>query len=596
VTGSTPFAERFSAVAYDRGVSDLLGFLLHYFQGGRTKLVAVFLLDMLLSSITGVGLLMILPLLGLLGIGAAAGENPVWREVQSALDGVGVGLTLETGLAFFVAVIGLRAVLTWRRDTWQVELEQRFQLALRVGLYESLANTALDFLQQLRTSDFIQSTQTEIRRAQQAANVLLRLVSQLLNLGAYLAVAVILSPEMSLFALACGALGAIVLVPLMRRTHALSRQQIGIRNRMLSNLIEHIQGIRTARTLGLAERFIADFRARCEQAAAGSNELRRLSAKSSLVFDLVAVVILATFVYVGISLFEVEAGLFVVLLIIFIRVFPSIGEFQTLAHEFIGLIPSFRHYRDLLTELERHKETEVVAPRGRAPRLESALELKNLSFRYGTAHAPVLRDACMVIERGRLTALGGHSGAGKSTLADIVTGLLSPHSGEILLDGHPLDDHERMLWRRATSVVPQECFLFDDSIRGNLLCVKPDATEAELWDVLDAVNCRTFVESRPSGLDSPVGERGALLSGGERQRLCIGRALLRDPQLLVLDEPTNNLDRDSERAVLDLLLSLKARTTLLVISHDESLLRIADRVYRLEDGGIVIDSRVTTAD
>jgi ATP-binding cassette subfamily C protein len=279
----------------------------------------------------------------------------------------------------------------------------------------------------------------------------------------------------------------------------------------------------------------------------------------------------------------------VVLLIIFIRIFPSIGLFQNQVQEFAGLIPSFRHYRSLLADLKRHEEAPMDEGEGPRLQLRQRFELRNVSIGYGDGK-PVLRNASMLIEKGTLTSLGGHSGAGKSTLADVATGLLAPQFGGLYLDGRLLDETERLRWRRETSVVPQECFLFDDTIRGNLLCVKPDATEEELWQVLESVNSREFVAAREHGLDAPVGERGNLLSGGERQRISIARALLRSPQLLVLDEPTNNLDRDSERALLDVLENLKTKTTLLVISHDQDILDRADRVFHLKDG-VVTASR-----
>jgi ATP-binding cassette subfamily C protein len=167
---------------------------------------------------------------------------------------------------------------------------------------------------------------------------------------------------------------------------------------------------------------------------------------------------------------------------------------------------------------------------------------------------------------------------------DIATGLLPPGNGALYLDGVLLDEGGRIRWRKETALVPQESFLFNDSIRANLLCARPDATEQQLWEVLDAVNCTTFVQTRHGGLDSVVGERGALLSGGERQRISIARALLRQPQLLVLDEPTNNLDTASVAALLDVLVQLKRHATLLVVSHDPRVLQRADKVFGLEGG------------
>ncbi|MDH5275059.1 MAG: ABC transporter ATP-binding protein/permease [Gammaproteobacteria bacterium] len=569
------------------GALDLALFAKTYFEGRRLKLTAVLVLQVMHSSISGIGLLLILPLLGLLGFGTGWTDNPLMAQLSAALDELGLELTLGPGLALFVGAICLRAIINWRRATWQVEVEQDFQISLRNQLYETLARTELYWLQRLRTSEFVQATQSEIRRAQEAVNALFQLVSQTLNLGAYFVVALLLSVSMTLFALIGGGLAALIMLPLVRRTHALSREQIRIRSGMIHNLIEHIQGLRTARSLDLTERFVADYRRRSAQAAGNVVHLARLSALSTLVFDFVAVLLLAAVVYAGLMLFAVEPARFVVLILVFIRIFPAIGELQLQIQRFTGLVPSFRHYRELLTDLQRHEESLPGFDDSPGPRIVQALEMRNVTFSYHALEEAALRDVSVRIERGALTAIGGQSGAGKSTLVDIATGLLPPGTGGLLIDGHRLNDQERVRWRRETALVPQESFLFDDSIRANLACVRPEATEQELWEVLDAANCRAFVEARHGGLDSTVGERGGLLSGGERQRLSIARALLRRPQLLVLDEPTNNLDKESVAALLDIIEKLKRQATLLIVSHDPRVLQRADRIYLLEGGAVV---------
>ena len=576
--------------ATNRGLLDLLLFARSYLVGGRLKLLAVVGLEIVLHSIKGVGLLLILPLLGLLGLGPGTGDSPIWQGLQSTLDRVGFALNLEVGLLLFVAVLSIHAMLNWRRATGQVEVEQHFQMSRRVRLYEAISRTELYCLQRLRTADFIQSTQSEIRRAQIAINVLFQLLSEALSLTVYFSVALILSVQMTLFTFVCGGVSALLMIPLFRKTYSLSRKQIGVRSRMLSNLIEHIQGVRTARTLGLTYQFVDDFRRRCLQAAQGTSRLTRLSANSSLIFEIAAVLLLAIIVYAGLGFFQVESARFVVLLIIFIRVFPSIGTFQNNTQQFISLIPSFRHYLDLLRELQQHEEIVLQPSDGPRQVMRRSLELRDVSFSYLSSVAPALDKVSLTIEKGALSAVSGKSGAGKSTLADIATGLLPSQDGGLFLDGKLLDEKDRILWRRETAVVPQESFLFNDSVRANLLCVKPDATDRELRKVLDAVNACDFIESKPDKLDRPVGERGSLLSGGERQRLSIARALLRKPQLLVLDEPTNNLDSESVLALHEVLENLRHKATLLVISHDPGILQQADRVFQLDNGVLVEQS------
>jgi len=567
-----------------RGTLDLLPIARSYFEGGRAKLFAVLVLDIVLMSITGVGLLLILPLLGLLGFGSGNANNPIWLALTQALDRIGLTLTLPVGLMLFIFAVSARALLNWRRATWQVEVEQHFQTTLRIRLYQALSRTELYRLQQLRTSEFIQSAQTESRRTQQAANVLFQLFSQAVNLSVYFTVALLLSWQITAFAIVCGLIGFIVMLPIVRRTHELSRTLIQVRSSMVNNLIEHIQGLHTARSLGLTGRFVAEFKARCLQSAKFNVNLIRLSALSNLVFEIVAVALLAAIVYFGLSYLQIDATRFIVLLVIFIKIFPSMGSLQELFQRLMSLIPSFRHYLDLLSDLEQHEEMSIETADGPRMIMQRSLELSHVSFRYRTSGAPALHDVSLTIEKGSLSAIGGHSGAGKSTLVDIATGLLPAQEGDLRLDGQRLGMRERILWRREIGMVPQDSFLFDDTIRENLLCAKPDASEQDLWGVLDAVKARAFVESRDDGLDTRVGERGRLLAGGERQRICIARALLRDPQLLVLDEPTNNLDAASEAALLDLLQDLKQEATLIVVSHEKRILRCADRVFELEEG------------
>jgi ATP-binding cassette subfamily C protein len=558
-----------------------------YVKDNRWKLAGVIVLETFLKLITGIGLLLILPLLGLLGVGSNASESPIWRALDTAVDSLGMTLSLEVGLGIFFVAVAFRALLEWRRSTWQVDVQQQFQLALRTRLYAALSRTEFYRLQQLRTSQFIQSIQVEIRQAELAVNVIFRLFSQCLNLLVHLVVAMVLSLKMTLFAVICGVISAFFLVPLMKRTHRLSNNQVRIRARMLTNLIEHSQGSRIARVLGLTDRFTADFRQQCLAAARGSSSLSRLSATSALAFQFIAVTLLAAFVYAGISYFQVDGPVLIVLLIIFIRIYPAIGLVQTQIQELVQYIPSFSHYLNLVDDLEAHAEGGSLSENTPRILMQRSLELRNVSFSYLSSGNPALQNVSLTLNKGSFNAISGPSGAGKSTLVDIAIGLLPAQQGAVLIDGEPLDQTDRLCWRNEVCLVPQESFLFDDSIRENMLCVKPEATEQDIWNVLDIVNARKFVEAREGGLDSVVGERGCQLSGGERQRLSIARALLREPQLLVLDEPTNNLDDKSVSALIEVLPKVQANTTLLLVSHDARVLDLAGRIYELKGGRLV---------
>jgi ATP-binding cassette subfamily C protein len=178
----------------------------------------------------------------------------------------------------------------------------------------------------------------------------------------------------------------------------------------------------------------------------------------------------------------------------------------------------------------------------------------------------------------------GPSGSGKTTFADLLVGLYPPQSGSILVGGTALEGGALSGWRDCIAYVAQDPFLFHDTIRQNLLWGNSGCSEADLWTALEAVGIGDFVRRANNGLDTVVGERGTLLSGGERQRISLARAILRRPRLLVLDEATNAIDVEAERAFLEKLVGQSPRPTIVIIAHRPESLRLCERLLVFENG------------
>ena len=217
----------------------------------------------------------------------------------------------------------------------------------------------------------------------------------------------------------------------------------------------------------------------------------------------------------------------------------------------------------------------------------AAIALEAVSYTYRGRREPALDGVSLGIPAGSTAALVGPSGAGKTTLAHLLMRFWDPDSGRVALDGRDIRESRLDDLRGRTALVAQDTFLFNDTLRANILIARPDAAQAELDAAIDRASLRDVVDGLPEGLDTPVGERGARLSGGQRQRVAIARAFLKDAPILILDEATSHLDAVNEMAVRRALDELMADRTTVVIAHRLSTVRNADVIVAMEDGRIV---------
>ncbi|MSO76945.1 MAG: ABC transporter ATP-binding protein [Alphaproteobacteria bacterium] len=239
----------------------------------------------------------------------------------------------------------------------------------------------------------------------------------------------------------------------------------------------------------------------------------------------------------------------------------------------------------------RHEPVPVTDGPGvpKAPRQADspALAFSQVTFTYPGRARPALADVTLAIAAGGTVALVGPSGAGKTSVAQLLLRFWDPQAGSVRLDGHDLRDYALDDLRRRVALVAQDTYLFNDTLRANILIAKPDASEAELLAAIEQAALTDFVASLPEGLQTRVGERGAQLSGGQRQRVAIARAFLKDAPILILDEATSHLDAVSELAIRTALDRLMAHRTTLVIAHRLSTVRGADLILVLDEGRLI---------
>ena len=328
-----------------------------------------------------------------------------------------------------------------------------------------------------------------------------------------------------------------------------------------------------------------------ERFAAGVAELRDVNVRAGrvrAVFDpvLAALPNVGVLVVLAVGVARVQSGatdpgdVVTVAYLLTIVSFP-IRAIGWLLGEFPRSVVGYRRVRQVLDATGAMPYGELPAPQG----MQGArLEVAGVGYAYEPG-SPVLREVTFDVAPGRTVAVVGATASGKSTLTNLLSRLVDPDSGAVLLDQVDLRDLHPGALAQVTAVVPQSAFLFDDTVRGNVT-LGAAVSDDEVWAALRVAQADGFVAALPEGLDTQLGERGASLSGGQRQRLSLARALVRRPRLLVLDDATSAVDPDVEARILASLREGAQDTTLVVVAYRKATIALADEVVHLEDGRI----------
>jgi ATP-binding cassette subfamily C protein len=556
------------------------------FAGWRA--LRVLALMLIVAALEGLGLLLLAPLLGLLGMGGAASTGHA--KSMSVLSKFGFGISLPWVLCLYVLLIIVHAAASWHSGTASGRLQRDFVDHTRRRLFDGIGAAEWRFLVNTHTAEFSHALTTDIGRINVSTQALLQILATGVVALAYTITAVRLSPVLALFALAAGALLLRALRDQRRHAVRIGSGMTRTTQRVHQEIAEFLAGLRLAKSSNTEARLSEKFAAELRDSGSNMHEFAQRQAASRGFLRVGAALALCMLAYAGSVLAMLPAATVLALIFILTRLFPLLSELQQLYESALHALPAYGAYRAMW---ERCAEAAEPAATETAYSLADSIRLQHVCYCPAGGDANILCDINLTLPHCSTTALVGASGAGKSTLADLVAGLLAPTLGRIMIDGRELTD--RRAWRESVGYVPQDVYLFNSTLRENLLCAVRSASDAEIWEVLELAAAEDFVRALPEGLDTLLGERGIRLSGGERQRLAIARTLLRKPLLLVLDEATSALDRDNEQRIQDTLAKLRGHLTVLLIAHRETSLAGVDRIARMA-GGRIVGSQVPASD
>jgi ABC-type multidrug transport system fused ATPase/permease subunit len=528
----------------------------------------------------GFGIAMFLPIFS---ENLAGHSDPASRAVIAILHAFGAEPTLASALPIVAAFFVAKGCLLYAGGVVQYRLSSRLTLAVRRELIGALAATDYRYIARKSAGVMTNLVVTEVGRATSVFMSFSRLVPNVVNLIVFSGILVLLDWQLTL---AVTTVGAIVLLALRlpaRLTMQMSAKTTAANIRLSSLLIAMMQSFKYLVATGRFPRFRDHAYDAAGDLADASYRIGVLYAFIGALSQPVMVVFLTGIVYWQVVMVGKSLATMLLVLIYMYRVMLELFAFQAQWQEVASMSSGLTATTTGIAELEAHGEPKAS---GAVTSLATAIELRGVTFAYGDE--PVLRGLDLVIPRRSMVAFVGESGAGKSTLADLLSGVLRPQAGDVLIDGRSLRELDLGAWRALIGFVPQECVVFDDTVAANISLWGVGAGDhARIEDAAKRAYCHDFIRAMPEGYETQLGERGVRLSGGQRQRLAIARELFKEPELLLLDEATSALDSESESFVQRSIDELKGNATIVVIAHRLSTVRNCDRIHVLAHGEIV---------
>ena len=504
-----------------------------------------------------------------------------------SLDQIDPMTLLAMAAVAVVVITGLRALAAFWQTIGFAKIGTRVLRKVREQLFRHVQYLSLSFHTSARTGDLVMRVINDVGMLQDVAvTALLPLVAKTMVVAGMAALMFAMNWKLALLALSVLPLFWLRTVTLTRQISEVARKQRRQEGAMAATATESISAIRTVQALSLEEKFAATFASESERNLRQDVKGKRLSATLERTVDVLIAIASALVLWFGAKLAlrgEISPGDLIVFLAYLKSAYRPIQDFTKYTGRLAKASAAGERVIDLL---ERVPDVRDNPDARRAPPFVGRVQFQGVSFAYEDSR-DVLDGISLEVEPGQHVALVGPSGAGKSTFVSLLLRLYEPQRGRVLIDGEDIRQFTLESVRSQISVVLQDNLLFAGTVRENIACAAPSASEEEIEAAARLAHAHDFIITLPDGYNTLVGERGVTLSHGQRQRIAIARAAVRQAPILILDEPTTGLDKRSERAVLDALENVYQGRTTFLITHDLRHAARANVILHLEHGRIV---------
>jgi len=537
-------------------------------------------LQLFLGLTEGASLLMIIPLLSIAGVkdnGQEASEIP--ESFSRLFDAVGLDFTILSIVITYILMLSFYSLLKYFQSINTSKISQTVVLKWRINFFKELTKASWSSFKKHKAADYLNIINTETRKIGVIVNQVVHLVGNLILILVYIGVSGVLSFKLTLIAVVPLMLMGILIRSTNRKTYEIGKSSVNFNQNVQHIVLEYLSAMKLVKVYQKEEDHIEGFVNANSALEEKVIKFQIATQRVKTTIEILASICIAAYIYFALVVFESNLTEVLLLIFIFARLVPKAIKVAGNYQQILNLLPAVERINKLLQGLTSNDGSHTASLQT-IKKIQHGISFDKVSFSYG--EASVLNAISFDIKAPGLTLLKGGSGRGKSTIIDLILGMEKANSGAILVDGKPLESYQQDAWKSLISYIPQDPYLFHSTIKENILLGNPSASEQEVWDILKSFSADQFVEKLPNGIETIVGDRGALLSGGEKQRIILARALVRKPNILILDEATNALDDENTIAIAQCLVQLKADTTIIFATHQDHFDAISDHIIDLD--------------
>ena len=554
--------------------------------------VTLLALVLLAAAFEGVGIGMLLPIVHFIqkqgDIAALAADSQLWARILEVFQYFEVPVTLGALIAFSFSCIVLRQGVSYARQLYYLKLRENLVFnACNTGFHRYLEADAA-YHDRESSGSVVNSLTTELRMAVDAILTPVQILSFALMTAFYVVLLLLITGPVTVAVMAVLGIVIFALRNLLSKTRKSGRQLAEANENMSAFLVQRLKSVRLVRLSGTEAAELTDMRSLTKRQRDSTVYMKTYLARVNVLMEPIAIGVSLVMLYIGVQFLDIgieEIGVFA--LVAMMRLMPTVNEIVRGSQTFLAFLGS-------LLNFERRLDNMIAAHEQRGGEqmfegLHGSIKFRDVGFHYDTkVDTPAIHQLNLEILAGRMTALVGPSGAGKSTLIDLLPRLRDPTEGVIMFDGQPLLEYSVESLRSEISYVSQLPVIFNVTVAAHIRYGKPDASDLEVREAAALAGAADFIEALPNGYDTMLGEEGVRLSGGQRQRLDLARALVRKASILILDEPTSNLDAEAEERFRDALSQIRdvSDATIIVVAHRLSTIAAADKIITLEDGRV----------